>query len=55
MAPTVTKLVGIMLSEETSDLLAAVTKKIGISKSEFVRNLVKNRLEEIKHEVLGDE
>ena len=55
MASTLTKMVGVMVSEETSDLLVAVTKKIGISKSEFVRNLVKDRLEEIKHEVLGDE
>ncbi|MFC1826000.1 hypothetical protein ACFLYZ_01240 [Thermodesulfobacteriota bacterium] len=47
--------VSIVLSKETHDLLKAITSKLGWTKSEFIRVLLKQELEGMKDEVLKDE
>ena len=50
-----TEQVGVVLSKETHDLLVAITDKLEWSESEFIRVMLKERLEEMKKEVLEDE
>ena len=50
-----TEQVAVVLSKETNDLLIAITDKLNWSKSEFIRVMLKERLEELKKEVLEDE
>ena len=47
--------VSIVLSKETHDLLKAITNKLGWTKSEFIRVLLKQELEGMKEEVLNSE
>ena len=50
-----TEQVGVVLSKETHDLLVAITDKLNWSKSELIRVMLKERLEQLKKEVLEDE
>lgn len=50
-----TQQTAVVLSQETHDLLVAITDKLQWSKSEFIRVMLKERLKEMKKEVLEDE
>ncbi len=45
-----TEQVGVMFGEETSRLLTKVTEELEVAKSEFVRNIVENKLKEMTKE-----